>query len=175
VDAALAKNLPRRSRSPNGFTHGRVNTGIKDSVLETSITRVKRVKNPLRGSGQRLTGFSPLACRREGGNTPCRTTNPQDFGRGNEQASQHEKIPAQAPGIFRARSHRSAHTDSFCDAKRHFSDSAFSRQIYFPRPSPDADSDSGLFAAPSSHYTAQAVKVVPAQPGRRRSTALAQP
>lgn len=28
---------------------------------------------------------------------------------------------------------------------------------------------------PSSHYTALAVKVVPAQPGRRRSTALAQP
>ena len=30
MEAALAKNLPRRSRDPNGFTHGRVT--VKDKV-----------------------------------------------------------------------------------------------------------------------------------------------
>ena len=67
-----------------------------------------------------------------------------------------------------------------------FISSAFSRQFCFPQAAPPPRQirvliripnflDSGLFAAPSSHYTAQAVKVVPAHPGRRRSTALAQP
>ena len=56
MEAALAKNLPRRSRSHNGFTHGRVGR-VKDMGVLTGKTRVWELAGA--GAAKDLMSFLP--------------------------------------------------------------------------------------------------------------------
>jgi hypothetical protein len=86
MDAALAKNLPRRSRSPHGFTHGRVTVKDKMSFIRVNTTGKTRVKNPLMRERPRLrslcavAGMSAFALYPLRLDTPCTSQNIQDLG-----------------------------------------------------------------------------------------------
>ena len=88
-------------------TGGRADTSFLASIQKPGSARLIRPDGldglrPASRDGQRLVSFPPFGVSPEVKTPP--VENSQDFCRGHSQASQREKIPTQATGVFRARS-----------------------------------------------------------------------